>query len=95
MTTKTERLNLRCSEDTLSMLREAAEAQGQDVTSFILGASLDRARAVLAEDRALRLSMSEVLQLEEALDADATPSQQLLALLRGVRQADRESTTAG
>ena len=56
MTTKTERLNLRCSEQAVALLREAAELQGQDLTSFIMSASLDRARAVLTEDRVLRLT---------------------------------------
>lgn len=70
MSTKTDRLNLRCSSATLATLREAAEVQDQDLTSFILGAALDRARTVLAEDRVLRLDPHEVLQLERALDAE-------------------------
>lgn len=69
MPTKTERLNLRCSADALTTLREAAELQGQDLTSFVMGAALDRARTVLAEDLILRLDLAEVLQLERALDA--------------------------
>ena len=89
MTTKTERLNLRCSPDTLALLREAAEAQGQDLTSFVLGSSLDRARSVLAEERVLRLSPAAVAQLEAALDAAPQPSEGLAALVRAVRGADR------
>ncbi len=82
---KTERLNLRCSADTLATLREAAELQGQDLTSFVLGAALDRARSVLAEDRILRLSPTEVLQLERALDAEPTVIPQLARLFGNVR----------
>lgn len=89
MTTKTERVNLRCSSDALTLLRDAAELQGQDLTSFILGASLDRARSVLTEDRVLRLSPAEVLQLEQALDAEAVPNPQLAALVRSVKVAQR------
>lgn len=89
MTAKTERLNLRCSLDALELVREAAALQDQDLTSFIMGAAIDRARVVIAEDRALRLSPAEVLQLEKALDADATPSPQLKALVRSVRGAQR------
>lgn len=92
MTTKTERLNLRCSSDALALLREAANLQGQDLTSFVLGAAIDRARAVLAEDRALRLTPAEVLQLEKALEADAMPSPQLSALMRSVRGAQQART---
>ena len=87
MTTKTERLNLRCSEQAVALLREAAELQGQDLTSFVMGASLDRARAVLTEDRVLRLTSAEVLQIEAALDAEAAPSPPLAALVRSVKGA--------
>ena len=89
MPAKTDRLNLRCSSATLATLREAADAQDQDLTSFILGAALDRARSVLAEDRVLRLTPHEVLQLEQALDAEPAIVPQLAALLRGVRSTER------
>ncbi len=85
MPAKTDRLNLRCSAESVATLREAAEVQGQDLTSFIMGAALDRARSVLAEDRILRLDPAEVLQLEKALDAAPTVVPQLARLLRGVR----------
>lgn len=83
-TAKSERLNLRCSADSLATLREAASVQGQDLTSFIMSAALDRARTVLAEDRVLRLTPHEVLQLEKVLDADPTVIPQLAGLLRTV-----------
>lgn len=88
MTTKTERLNLRCSTDALRLIREAAEAQGQDLTSFVMGAAIERAPAVIAEDRVLRMTPAEV-QLERALDDEARPSPQLAALIRGVRERQR------
>ena len=62
-----------------------------DLTSFIMSASLDRARAVLTEDRVLRLTPAEVLQIEAALDAEAVPSPQLAALVRSVKGAQRAS----
>jgi len=85
MPAKNERLNLRCSAESVATLREAAEVQGQDLTSFIMGAALDRARSVLAEDRILRLDPAEVLQLEKALDAAPAVVPQLARLLRGAR----------
>lgn len=87
---KSERLNLRCSAKTLNTLRDAARLQDQDLTSFILGAALDRARGVLAEDRVLHLSPHEVLQLERALDAPPTVVPQLARLLAGVH-ANRDA----
>ena len=84
MSVKSERLNLRCSGESLATLREAAELQGQDLTSFVLGAALDRARSVLAGDRILRLNPAEIVQLERALDADPTVIPQLSRLFGGV-----------
>lgn len=85
-TSKSERLNLRCSAETLATLRDACRAQDQDLTSFVLGAALDRARAVIAEDRILRLAPHEVLQLEEALDAEPRTIPQLARLFDKVRE---------
>lgn len=85
MSAKSERLNLRCSVETVATLRDAAEVQGQDLTSFILGAALDRARSVLAEDRLIRLAPEEVLQLEAALEASPTVVPQLARLFGSVR----------
>ena len=84
MAAKNERMNLRCSAESLATLRDAAELQGQDLTSFVLGAALDRARSVLAEDRILRLNPAEIVQLEQALDADPTVIPQLSRLFGGV-----------
>lgn len=82
MTAKTDRINLRCTSETMRTLRAAAEVQDQDLTSFVLGASLDRARQVLAEDQALRLSYQDVNQLEKALAEAGRPNEQLTRLLR-------------
>ena len=84
MAAKNERMNLRCSAESLATLRDAAELQGQDLTSFVLGAALDRARSVLAEDRILRLNPAEIVQLERALDAGPTVIPQLSRLFGGV-----------
>ena len=79
---KSERLNLRTSSEALETIREAAHVQQQDLTSFVLGAALERARAVLAEDRLLRLTPHEVNQLEKALDTEPQVIPQLAALFR-------------
>lgn len=79
---KDQRLNVRLSSDALAQIKEAAAISQQDVTSFLLGAALDRARTVLAEDRLLRLTPHEVIQLEKALDREPQVVPQLQALLR-------------
>lgn len=79
---KSDRLNLRVSAEAVRTIREAARVQQQDLTSFVLGAALERARAVLAEDRLLQLTPHEVTQLEKALDSEPEVVPQLAALLR-------------
>ncbi|MCL2092113.1 MAG: DUF1778 domain-containing protein [Micrococcales bacterium] len=61
------RLNMRISPEARRTLKRAARAHGQNVTAFVLGAALDRARAVLAEDRELRLTASETAQVRTDL----------------------------
>ena len=79
--TKT-RINMRVTENNLDLIREAADANGQDMTSFVLGAALDRARAVVLEARVTRLSPSEAARFEAALDAEPRMIPELAQLLR-------------
>lgn len=83
------RVNMRVSEDNLALIKEAANANGQDMTAFVLGAALDKARAVVLEARITRLSASEAGRLEAALDADAEAIPAVTELLR--RTIDQNS----
>jgi uncharacterized protein (DUF1778 family) len=87
---KSARINLRLSPDALETIRAAASVQQQDLTSFVLGAAMERARAVVAEDRILRLTPREVNQLERALDSEPEVIPQLQAFIRRVT-ANREA----
>lgn len=78
---KNERINLRVSHTSLQTVRDAAALQGQDLTSFVMGAALDRARNVLAEDMLLRLTPREVAQLEASLDSEPRLIPQLAEML--------------
>jgi len=89
---KSTRINLRLSPESLETIRAAASVQQQDLTSFVLGASMERARAVLAEDRILRLTPLEVNQLERALDSDPEVVPQLRAFIQQI-SADREAAS--
>jgi uncharacterized protein (DUF1778 family) len=86
---KSARINLRLSPESLETIRAAASLQQQDLTSFVLGAAMERARAVLAEDRILRLTPHEVNQLERALDSEPEVVPQLRAFIRRI-SVDRE-----
>jgi uncharacterized protein (DUF1778 family) len=84
---KSERINVRLSPDALETIRAAANLQEQDLTSFVLGAAMERARAVLAEDRIFRLTSHDVLQLEKALDSEPEVIPQLKAFLERINSA--------
>ncbi len=81
-TAATARLNMRIAPDALTTIREAAAAQQQDVTSFVLGAALDRARAVVRDWHETRLTLVEAQRLEELLNNEPHVSPELLALFR-------------
>jgi uncharacterized protein (DUF1778 family) len=89
---KSARINLRLNPESLETIRAAATVQQQDLTSFVLGAAMERARLVLAEDRLLRLTSHEINQLERALDADPEVIPQLRALIRRINE-DNETAS--
>lgn len=82
---RTARLNMRIAPDALEVLREAAAAQQQDVTSFVLGAAMEQARAVLMEQRVMELTAREVTQVEQALDREPRVIPELATLIREVK----------
>lgn len=88
---RTSRVNMRLSPEALDMLKEAAARQQQDLSAFVLGAAMERARAVLLEEQVLRLSPHAILQLEKSLDAEAVVVPQLAQLIKNVRGAHAEA----
>ena len=82
---RSSRLNMRISPDALALIREAAAAQQQDVTSFVLGAAMERAREVLMTDRVMRLSPAGMDQIEAALTEEPHVIPELAAAIRTVR----------
>lgn len=79
------RINMRVSEDNLALIKNAAEHNGQDMTSFVLGAALDRARAVVLQAHVTRLSASETERFEALLDSEPREIPALRDLLEQVR----------
>jgi uncharacterized protein (DUF1778 family) len=80
-TAATARLNMRIAPEALTTIREAAAAQQQDVTSFVLGAAMDRARTVVRDWHATRLTLVEAQRLEELLDREGVANPELLAMI--------------
>lgn len=87
MSTAQTRINMRVAPEALEQIREAAKLQNQDLTSFVLGSAMSTARQVLLEDRVLKLTPAEVLQLEKALDAESAPPKRLVEAVRRQRVA--------
>jgi uncharacterized protein (DUF1778 family) len=61
------------------MIRTAARLQEQDLTSFVLGAALDRARTVIIEENVLHLTDTEARQLGTALRDESSVNEALAA----------------
>jgi len=85
-TVRSERLNMRVSAEALATIREAAAAQQQDVSAFVLGAAMEHARDVLLRDRVLQLTPRELDQVDAALDAEPRVVPELAALIEAVRR---------
>ena len=85
-TARSERLNMRVSPEALATIREAAAAQQQDVSAFVLGAAMEHARDVLLRDRVIQLTSRELDQVEAALDAEPRVIPELAALIDAVRR---------
>lgn len=83
---RSARINMRIAPDALELLREAAALQQQDVTSFVLGAAMERARSVVMEQRVMTLTAREADQIEEALDREPRVLPELAALISRVKQ---------
>ena len=81
-TAATARLNMRIDPEALTTIREAAAAQQQDVTSFVLGAAMDRARTVVRDWHETRLTLVEARKFEALLDREGTTNPGLLALIK-------------
>lgn len=83
---RSERLSMRVSPEALATIREAAAAQQQDVSSFVLGAAMERAREVVLRERFIRLAPRELDQVDSALDAEPRMIPELAALIAAVRR---------
>lgn len=94
MSEQKSRINMRISEDNLALIKNAAEENGQDMTSFVLGAALDRARAVVLQAHVTRLSASEAARFEAILEReprDIPALRELLASARAIRYQGGEA----
>jgi uncharacterized protein (DUF1778 family) len=68
-TTRSQRIDVRVTDEQNAIIREAAAVAGQTVTAFLLSAAEERARSLLDERRHLVMSQAAFAQFAAALDA--------------------------
>lgn len=87
--TRSARINVRLSDESLATIRAAAALQGQDLTSFVLGAALDRARTVIIKENVLHLSESDARKLGIALADESSINEALADWIAALPQSPR------
>lgn len=75
-----DRLNMRLTSIAKADLSLGAELSGQDLTSFVLDSALSRARTLILENAAVRLTRGDVDLLRSAIDSPAVESEALKRL---------------
>ncbi|HEY8547583.1 MAG TPA: DUF1778 domain-containing protein [Acidimicrobiales bacterium] len=78
---KTERLNIRVTEEQLALLKQAAAANGQTVSDYVLSHVLADARDDLTDRRLFSLDAAEWTEFTSRLDRPPTPKPELEDLL--------------
>ncbi len=82
------RLSIRTSAEQKDLLKRAALSRGADLSQFVLEASLEQARKVVADESVLVLSSTDYEQLCQAMDETPEPNPALRQLLQAKRVWD-------
>jgi uncharacterized protein (DUF1778 family) len=80
-TTKDSRLAVRLSSEQDALIRQAAEAEGKNLTDFSVEALVSHARDVLADRRLFRLGSAAWAEFEALLDRPTVHNPRLEKLL--------------
>jgi uncharacterized protein (DUF1778 family) len=83
-TTKDSRLAVRLSSEQDALIRQAAEAEGKNLTDFSVEALVGHARDVLADRRLFRLDDAAWTEFQALLDRPAVHNPRLEKLLAEV-----------
>ena len=76
------RVELRLKSEDKAVLARAAALERLDLTSFILGSALPRARAVISEAETLRLSERDSLRVLDLLENPPEPPARLMRAVK-------------
>lgn len=80
-TLKSARMELKTTEEAKELLSLAAALDGTDLTAFVLGPAMDKARRVLSEYASISLSREGQAKLAELLQQPTAPTDALRALM--------------
>lgn len=78
---KSARMELKTTPDAKEILTQAAMMDGMDLSAFVLGAAMDKARLVLAAHESTRLSREGQLTLAKLLGSTPEPTQAMNKLM--------------
>lgn len=81
-TLKPARMELKTTKEAKELLGQAAILDGMDLTAFVLGPAIERARKVLADHAIISLSKKSQLALVGVLNNPAEPNQAMKDLMR-------------
>ena len=76
------RMEFKTNNDTKELLSQAAAADGMDLTSFVLGSAVEKARKVLQDHSLIKLTYEGQQALAELLQKPATPTDAMHELMR-------------
>ena len=79
-TTKTQRLELRLTEEQNSLIRSAARHESRNISDFVLSAATLEAQRRLADQRFFMLNEEDHARFEEILEASPTDDPKLRKL---------------
>jgi len=78
---KDARIEFKTSKDIKSLLQEAANSLGMDLSNFLISTATQRAKEIEKEERILTLSKEEWGNFQSLLDNDKKPTKTLKSLM--------------
>ncbi len=75
------RMEFKTTADMKDLLSQAAALDGMDLTSFVLGSAIEKARRVLSEHASIALSQQGQAALVQLLQTPSSPTPAMAALM--------------
>lgn len=75
------RMELKTTTEAKQLLNQAAVLDGMDLTAFVLGSAIERAKKVIADHALISLTLKGQLALVDLLNNPPQPTQDMKALM--------------